>query len=217
MLLMNAKDERTGCDTKVAVPIAISRSHVHLTAAVIEELFCDRYSLHKAAPASQPSQYITMEKVTLVGPTGRRILGVPIIGPPRAVNQIELSLTDAQSLEIRAPVRESGDLVGTPGIVVVGPRTQVKLGTGVICAQRHVHLTPADARRLALSDRDRTEVSTTGTRRGIVFKDVLVRVSPEYQLELHLDLDEANAAGLKRGDSAWLERRVGVSRPDVDC
>jgi len=205
---MNAQESCfTRSDARAAVPIAVSRRHVHLTAAVIEELFCDRYRLHSGEAASQPGQFASMEKVTLIGPTGRRIHNVPIIGPPRSANQIEISRTDAEFLEIVAPIRDSGDLIGTPGIILEGPRTQVRLGTGVMCAHRHLHMSSADAQRLALNDRDRAEVSTAGTHRGLVFKDVLVRVAPEYRLELHLDLDEANAAGLKCGDLAWLERR----------
>jgi propanediol utilization protein len=120
------------------------------------------------------------------------------------VNQIEISRTDALALGIKAPVRESGDLIGTPGIILEGPRTQVTLGTGVICSLRHIHMSPADAERLALADEDRVEVSTEGNNRRMVFRDVLVRVSPNYQLELHLDTDEANAAGLRTGDFATL-------------
>jgi acetate kinase len=185
------------------IPVAIASRHVHLTQSVIEQLFCDRYRLHVRSALVQPHQYAAEETVTLVGPSGR-LRSVPVVGPPRPVNQVELSRTDALALGIKAPVRESGDLIGTPGIVMEGPRTQVTLGTGVICALRHIHMSPSDAERFALADKDRVEVSTEGSNRRMVFRDVLVRVSPNYRLELHLDTDEANAAGLRAGDYATL-------------
>jgi len=187
----------------VRIPIEISNRHVHLTPSVIEQLFCDNYRLHVGSALVQPHQYAAEETVTLIGPCGR-LRNVRIVGPPRSANQVEISRTDALTLGITAPVRESGDLIGTPGIIIEGPRMQVTLGTGVICSLRHIHMNPADAARLALADKDRVEVSTEGHNRGLVFRDVLVRVSPNYQLELHLDTDEANAAGLRAGDYATL-------------
>jgi propanediol utilization protein len=195
----------------VSIPVAISSRHVHLTASVIEALFCDRYRLHVGAELGQTHQFAALECVTLIGPTGHRLRDVRVIGPARAVNQIEISRTDAQTLGIRAPTRESGDLIGTPGIIIEGPRSRVPLGTGVICAHRHIHMAPADAERLCLKDRDRVEVATEGNNRGLLFRDVLVRVSPGYRLELHLDTDEANAAGLRDGDYAVLQNGDSVS------
>jgi propanediol utilization protein len=115
-------------------------------------------------------------------------------------------------LGIRAPIRESGDLIGTPGITIEGPRGRVSLGTGVICAHRHLHLSPAEANRLALQDRERVSVSTSGRNRSMLFDDVLVRVSPDYRLELHLDSDEADAAGLHSGDEGILMTRRHIAR-----
>jgi propanediol utilization protein len=188
---------------QVNIPVAISSRHVHLTQATIEQLFGNQYQLRVDTVLNQPYQYEAMETVALIGPYGR-IRNVRVVGPARAVNQIEVSRTDAITLGIKAPVRESGDLIGSPGIVIEGPRAQVQLGTGVICAFRHIHMSPADAERLAVKDRDRVEVSTEVYNRGVRFRDVLVRVSPDYQLELHLDTDEANAAGLRAGDFAVL-------------
>jgi propanediol utilization protein len=166
--------------------------------------------LHVGAELRQPHRFAALECVTLIGPNGRRLRDVRVIGPARAVNQIEISRTDAQTLGIRAPTRESGDLIGTPGIIIEGPRSSVTLGTGVICAQRHIHMAPADAESLCLKDRERVEVATKGNNRGLLFRDVLVRVSPDYRLELHLDTDEANAAGLRNGDYAVLQKRDNV-------
>ncbi len=189
--------------TDIHVPVAISTAHVHLTPAVIEELFSDMYRLHERSRLLQPTQYAAKESVTLIGPHGR-LSNVRIIGPPRAVNQVELSRNDALTLGIDAPERKSGDLEGTPGIFIEGPRTRVKLERGVICALRHVHMGPFDADRLGLKDQDRIDVFTEGPTRRILFRDVLVRVSADYRLELHLDADDGRAAGLSSGDYVLL-------------
>src|SRR5208283_3482357 len=164
----------------VRVPVAISARHVHLTPAVIEELFCDKYRLHEHSRLVQPTQFVAEESVTLIGPRGR-ISNVRVIGPPRSANQVELSQTDAVTLGIDAPVRASGDLTGTPGILIEGPRTRVKLERGVIRALRHLHMSPLDADRLGLKDQDRIEVSNERHTRRILFRDVLVRVSADYR------------------------------------
>jgi propanediol utilization protein len=192
----------------VRIPVVVSMRHAHLTAAIIEQLFCDRYRLHPSGVALPGQQFATLETVDLVGPQGR-LRKVQVIGPPRAVNQIEISRADALILGIRVPVRESGDLIGTPGLTVRGPRSQVALGTGVICALRHVHINPEQAKHFGLKDRDRVEVATQGINRRLCFQDVLVRVGPHDSLELHLDTDEANAAGVRTGDFAVLTRRIG--------
>jgi propanediol utilization protein len=124
------------------------------------------------------------------------------------MNQIEISRADALILGIRAPVRESGDLIGTPGLTVQGPRSQVVLGMGVICALRHVHMNPEQARHLGIKDQDRVEVETQGCNRRLCFQDVLVRVGSRFSLELHLDTDDADAADVRTGDFALLTRRV---------
>jgi propanediol utilization protein len=191
----------------VRIPVVVSIRHAHFTAAMIERLFCDRYRLHPSGVALPGEQFATLETVDLIGPQGR-LRKVQVIGPPRAMNQIEISQVDALILGIRAPVRESGDLIGTPGITVQGPRSQTALGEGVICALRHVHMSPEQARYLGFKDRDRVEVATQGCNRRMCFEDVLVRVGPRFSLELHLDTDEANAAGVSTGDFALLTRRI---------
>ncbi len=141
----------------------------------------------------------------MVGPHGR-IPDVRVIGPPRPENQVELSPTDALTLGIDAPVRMSGDLEGTPGILIEGPRTSVRLESGVIRGLRHLHLSPLDAGRLGLNDQDRIDVGTERHTRRILLRDVLVRVSADYRLELHLDADEGKATGLKSGDHVILRK-----------
>ncbi len=192
----------------VQIPVVVMAPHAHFTSAMIEELFCDRYHLHPSGVALPGQRFATLETVDLIGPQGW-LRKVQVIGPPRATNQIEISRTNALVLGLRVPVRESGDLIGTPGITVQGPRSQVALGTGVICALRHVHMNPEQAKRFGLKDRDRVEVATRGTNRRLFFQDVLVRVSPRVSLELHLDTDEANAAGVHTGDFVVLTRRIG--------
>ncbi len=186
----------------IRIPIVISTPHVHLTAALIEELFCDRYQLHVRSPLSQPAQFAAEEVVHLIGPSGR-LANVRVIGPPRAENQVELSDRAARALGVDAPARESGDLAGTPGITIEGPRTRATLKKGVIRALRHIHMNPEDARRFRLKDHDRVDVAV-GPGAPPLFEDVVVRVAPGYQLEFHLDIDESEAAGLHAGDSVAL-------------
>jgi propanediol utilization protein len=202
MMKKSTHQHPTG-NLSLRIPVAVSQTHVYLTSAIIEQLFCDKYQLHEHSRLAQPTQYAAQESVTLIGPHGR-LFHVRVIGPPRSVNQVELSKTDALTLGIDAPVRKSGDLDGTPGILVEGPRATVRLERGVIRALRHLHVSPLDADRLGLKDQDRVEVGTERHTRRILFRDVLVRVSADCRLELHLDADEGKAAGLDSGDHVLL-------------
>lgn len=189
--------------TRLRIPVVMSAPHVHLTAELIEELFCDKYRLHVHARASQPQRFAAEEVVTLIGPRGR-ISNVRIIGPSRPENQIELSSAAASALGIEAPARESGDLAETPGIMIEGPRTRATLRSGVIRALRHIHMSPADADRLEVKDHDRIDVFREGNSPAPLFEDVVVRVAPDYQLELHVDADEGAAKGLREGDAVFV-------------
>jgi propanediol utilization protein len=193
----------------VRIPVAVTAAHAHLTRTVIEQLFCDLYQLHPRGPPIR-GEYDSFETVTLIGPHGR-LRKVPVVGPPILANQIEISRTEALILGIRTPVRESGDLIGTPGLTIEGPRSQVVLGTGLICPLRHIHMNPMEAVQFNLKDRDRVEVSIRTTNRSLRFDDVLVRVAAPYSMELHLDSDEANAAGVQSGDFAMLVRRSSAN------
>ncbi len=203
------------------IPIAISARHVHLTPASIETLFGPGHSLTVDHAISQPGQFAACERVSLVGPRGR-IDGVRVLGPPRRADQVEISRTDEFLLGIDAPVRESGDLRGTPGIRLEGPAGAVPLKQGVICALRHIHMSPADAQSFGVADRDTVDVRIESDGRSLVFGDVLVRVSPDFILEMHVDTDEGNAAGLERrsegvlagtaGEAAVLRRSAGPVR-----
>ena len=154
---------------------------------------------------SQFGQYAAVETVALIGPRGR-IDKVRLLGPPRAQDQVEISRSDELALGIDAPVRVSGDLVNTPGITLEGPQGRVSIKSGVICAHRHIHMSPAEAHRLQLRDHDSVGVQIDSHQRDLIFQDVVVRVAPDFKLELHLDTDEANAAGVKQGDTALLLR-----------
>jgi propanediol utilization protein len=194
--------------SSLRAPVRVSPTHVHLTAATIETLFCDHYCLHALHHLGQPALYEAEETVALIGPTGH-VNHVPVIGPPRLENQIEVSSTDAQILGIAVPLRQSGHIVGTPGVVIQGPRARVRLESGLIRALRHAHMTPAEAESVGVHDGDRLDAVILTHGPVILIEDVLVRTSPDYRLELHLDMDEAHRLDLKSGDHVEL-RRHGV-------
>ncbi|HUX74565.1 MAG TPA: phosphate propanoyltransferase [Steroidobacteraceae bacterium] len=181
--------------TEVCIPVAVSARHVHLSAPAIERLFGTGHQLRARAQLVQPGQFAAAETVNLIGPKGR-LDRVRVVGPARARTQVELSRSDEIALGVDAPLRESGDLAGTPGIVIEGPLGRLRLDHGVICSLRHLHMSPADAAVLGLSDQQRVAAAVDGGGRSAVFADIVVRVSPAYRLELHLDTDEGNAAGL---------------------
>ena len=188
------------------IPVAISARHVHLTQETVEALFGEGHELTPLKPLSQPGQFAAKEQVTLVGPK-RSIQRVRVLGPVRSKDQIEISRTDEFFLGIDAPIRASGDVDNSPGITLIGSNDrQVTIQHGVICAWRHIHMTPDDAEEFGVEDRDvvEVEVGDPGVR-SLVFKDVLVRVKSSYKLEMHIDTDEGNAAELDRVDEGVLE------------
>jgi propanediol utilization protein len=183
--------------------VGVSVRHVHLSRAHCDALFGAGYELTLKREVSQPGQFCTRESVDLVGPKGE-LRSVAIIAPLRKETQIELARTDAIALGVNPPLRESGKLEGTPGLRLRGPAGEVELERGVILAHRHVHMHPDDARRFGVADGSVVKIRVDGERET-VFGDVLVRVSPSYALDLHLDTDEANAAGLNNDSVASFE------------
>ncbi|KJR48237.1 Ethanolamine utilization protein [Desulfosporosinus sp. I2] len=179
------------------VPVGISNRHIHLSQEHIEALFGAGYSLTKMKDLSQPGQFACEETVTLIGPKGA-IPGVRILGPARKSSQVELSSTDTFKLGVKPPVRDSGKIEGTPGIDVEGPKGLVHMDQGVIIAARHLHMTPEDALKFSLEDGEHVHAIVQGPRGGVLEK-VLVRVNPNYALDLHVDTDEGNAFGLVNG------------------
>jgi acetate kinase len=185
------------------VPIAVSARHAHLSQATIDRLFGPGYRLQPRAALSQTGQYSAQETVTLRGPRGE-LENVRLMGPPRGQDQIEVSRSDEFVLGVDAPVRISGDLDNTPGITAVGPAGEITLPHGLISARRHIHMSPADAQRLGVRDCETVAVRIDSDGRDVEFRDVMVRVAAQFRLELHLDTDEANAAGVRPGDQALL-------------
>ena len=181
---------------RIFVPLEASGRHVHVTAEQAERLF--GHDLTPDRPLSQPGQYLAKERVTVVGPKGE-FRNVAVLGPARKEAQVEISLTDGRSLGIQPPVRLSGDVKNSPGCTLVGPEGTVKIEQGVICARRHIHLTPEEGRRFGVADKQVVRLQTF-TERPVVFEDVAVRINPDFAGAAHLDYDEANACGFRKGE-----------------
>ena len=175
------------------VLVETSARHVHLTEEHIKILFGEGATLTVKKPLSQPGQFACEERVTLVGPK-KSIPNVIILGPARSATQVEVSLTDARTLGVDAPVRESGDIAGSGACKIVGPCGEVEISEGVIAANRHIHLTPADAEAFGVEDKQIVSVKISSADRSTIFGDVVVRVSPKFAAAMHIDTDESNAA-----------------------
>lgn len=181
------------------VRVGVSARHVHLARNHLDILFGPRHQLRPCKDVYQPGQFAVEETVDLVS-NENTFKNVRVIGPERSQTQVEISLTDAQKLGLTVPVRESGDIKGSPGITLVGPKGMVILPKGVIAAWRHIHMSPADAAGFGVKDRDFIQVRCGSDVRPLILGKVLVRVAESYLLELHVDTDEANAAMLSNGD-----------------
>lgn len=199
--MLTTMDQQT---EDLRIPIAISGRHAHLCQATIDALFGPGYRLEPRNPLKQVGQFAARETIALVGPHGR-IDHVRVLGPPRRDDQIEISRTDEVTLGLPAPFRVSGDLQDTPGVTLEGPRGRVSLTVGLVCALRHIHMSPADAVRLGVHDHDVVRVAIDGPRE-VVFGNVAVRVAEAFRLQLHLDTDEGNAAGVDPGTMARVVR-----------
>jgi acetate kinase len=183
--------------------VEVSAHHIHLTQEHVEALFGKGHQLTKHADLSQPGQYACKEQLAIVGPKGR-IERVRILGPTRKYTQIEIAMTEQFKLGVLPPIRESGDIADTPGCTLESPSGSVKVDRGVICALRHIHMTPEDALRYGVRDKSIVRVRIAGDRE-LIFGDVLVRVDPKFSLAMHIDTDEANAANVKTGAQGYLE------------
>ena len=179
---------------KKTVLVETSARHIHLTDDAVKALYGADATLTVKKELSQPGQYAAgNDKITLVGPKGT--LAVSVLGPTRKANQVELSFTDARTLGLKAvPVRESGDVAGTPGLKLVGPAGEIEITEGVIIAKRHIHMTPADAEEFGITDKQIVKVKVANDSRTTIFDDVVCRVHPTYALAMHIDTDECNAA-----------------------
>ena len=177
--------------------VETSARHVHLTQEHLEALFGKGATLTHKKDLSQPGQFACEERVTIVGPT-RELAGVSILGPVRPATQVELSATDARSIGVDAPIRESGDIAGSGACKIIGPKGEIEISEGVIVAKRHIHLTPADAEELGVKDKEIVWVKLDTDGRKAIFGDVVVRVSEKFARAMHIDTDESNAVSAPR-------------------
>ena len=177
--------------------VETSARHVHLTQEHLEALFGKGATLTHKKDLSQPGQFACEERVTIVGPK-RELAGVSILGPVRPATQVELSATDARSIGVDAPIRESGDIAGSGACKIVGPKGEIEISEGVIVAKRHIHLTPADAEELGVKDKEIVWVKLDTDGRKAIFGDVVDRVSEKFARAMHIDTDESNAVSAPR-------------------
>lgn len=187
------------------IPIGVSNRHVHLSQKDLDILYGLGYSLTKKIDLKQPGQFAANETVTIRGPKGE-FENVRILGPIRSESQVEVSMTDSFRLGVKPPIKESGQLENTPGLEIIGPKGSVKIPNGTIIALRHIHMTPEYAEKMGVKDKEIVEVETMGERHGIL-GNVLIRVSDKSSLEMHVDVDEANACALKNDDFVILHRK----------
>lgn len=187
------------------IEVEASGRHVHLSKETVEILFGAGYELTPARELSQPGQFVCRERVFLIGPKGV-LQNVVVLGPARDQTQVEISLTDAVALGVPGEIRESGDLTGTPGITIASATAAVHLDHGAIVAKRHIHITPEDAAKFGVVDKETVEVKVYG-KRPLIFDDVVIRVSPRYRTFMHIDYDEANACGYSKGTFAQIIKK----------
>ena len=180
----------------IFVELEASGRHVHITKEQALILF--GHPLTEKRPLSQPGQFLANERLTVIGPNGK-FENVAVLGPERSEAQVEISLTDGKSLGITPPIRLSGQVENSPGAVLIGPVGRIELQRGVIAAQRHIHITPEDARKFGVKDKQSVRLQVF-TQRPVIFEDTVVRVSPQFATFVHLDYDESNACGFQQGD-----------------
>lgn len=193
-------------NTNDTIPVELSARHVHLSEEDAMELFGG--PLTKVRDLSQPGQFLCKERVRLIGPKGV-MDNIAVLGPARSSSQVEISKTDARALGVNAPVRESGDISGTPGIILASQKGIVGLEEGVLVARRHIHMTPADAEKFGVADKELVSVHID-SERPVVLEDVLIRVSDKFSLAMHIDLDEGNGSG-------WTKNMVGRIIAKKNC
>lgn len=197
------EQQGTAVGTDNQVPVGISNRHIHLSHEHVEILFGAGYQLQPMKELSQPGQYACKECLTIVGPSLRPIEKVRVLGPERKASQVEISKTDSYILKVKPPVRESGNIAGSAPITIIGPKGIVTLKEGCIIANRHIHMSEQEGKNFGIADGDYVTVDANGTRRTR-FYDVQVRVHKDFRLEMHLDTDDANAAGLASGATVTI-------------
>ena len=199
-LVMDKLDELE----KYKIPIGISNRHIHISQSDLEILFGKGYMLTKKNDLKQPGQFAANETLAIRGPKGQ-FEKVRILGPVREKSQVEISLTDSFRLGVKAPIKESGLLENTPGLELIGPKGKINITQGTIVSLRHIHMTPEYANKIGVKDKDIVEVETLGEREGVL-GNVLIRISNNFSVEMHIDVDEANACALKNNDFVILRK-----------
>lgn len=184
--------------SEAGIPIGVSNRHIHLSLKDLETLFGQGYELTPIKELSQPGQYACKELLTIIGPSMRPIENVRVLGPVRKASQVEISMTDSYVLKVKPPVRESGNIKDSAPIRIVGPKGVVELDEGCIIANRHIHMSPDEARMFGVNDGDYVDIDVNGKRKTRWF-DVQVRVHKDFRLEMHVDTDDANSAGIGNG------------------
>ncbi len=202
-VIKNVKQSETNA---ADVPVGVSNRHIHLSREHVEILFGKGYELTPLKELSQPGQYACKEQLTLVGPSMRAIEGVRVLGPVRKASQVEISRTDSFTLKVKPPVRESGDIKGSAPVTIIGPKGIVTLTEGCIIANRHIHMSTDEAARYGVTDGEYVDVMLEGERKSL-FYDVQIRVHKDFRLEMHIDTDDANAAGVGNGSKVRLIKR----------
>ena len=197
---------KDGSATEGDIPVGISNRHIHLTREHVDILFGKGYQLNKIKDLSQPGQFACKEQLTIGGHSMRAIEGVRVLGPERKASQVEISRTDSYVLKLKPPVRESGDIAGSAPITIIGPKGIVTLKEGRIIANRHIHMSDEEGKAFGVKDNEYVDVELSGERRSL-FYDVQIRVHKDFRLEMHIDTDDANAAGVGNGFKAKLLKR----------
>ena len=206
-IVANVKKEcEANCDGS-NVPVGVSNRHIHLTREHVDILFGKGYELTKIKDLSQPGQFACKEQLTIVGPSMRPIEGVRVLGPERKASQVEISRTDSFTLKVKPPVRESGDIKGSAPVTIIGPKGIVSLSEGCIIANRHIHMSLEEAARYNVVDGEYVDVLLCGERKSM-FYDVQIRAHKDFRLEMHIDTDDANAAGVGNGAKVKLIKRA---------
>lgn len=197
---------KDGAQSEGDIPVGISNRHIHLSREHVEILFGKGHQLTKLKDLSQPGQYACKEQLTIIGPSMRAIEGVRVLGPERKASQVEISRTDSYVLKVKPPVRESGDIKGSSPITIIGPCGIVTLSEGCIIANRHIHMSEDEGKAFGVRDGEYVDVELRGERRSL-FYDVQIRVHKDFRLEMHIDTDDANAAGVGNGFKAKLIKK----------
>ena len=205
-LVRKVLEEKQGAGERPdTVPVGVSNRHIHLTRADVDTLFGKGYELTQLKDLSQPGQYACKEVLTIIGPSLRPIENVRVLGPLLSKTHVEISRTDSFTLKVKPPVRESGNVTGSAALTIVGPKGVVTIPEGCIIANRHIHMSPADGEAFGVKDGDTVTIDIDGPRRTRFF-DVQVRVSDAFRLEMHIDTDDANAAGIGNGAQVRIVR-----------